>query len=43
MAVIACGLLASQGLGASFCFRQCIFPVIGNHPLSGTNNAIMVE
>jgi hypothetical protein len=31
----------SQGFGASFCLRQCIIPVIGNHPLSGTSNAII--
>ncbi len=33
----------SQGLGASICFRRCIFSVIENHPVGGTPNSIAVN
>jgi hypothetical protein len=32
-----------QGLDPSICFGQRIFSVIGNHPVSGTSNSIMVK
>ena len=33
----------SQVLGAPFCFRECIFSVVGNHPIGGTTSLFPVN
>jgi hypothetical protein len=33
----------SQGSGAPFRFRECIFSVVVNHPIGGTTNLIPVN